>query len=214
MDLPVAAGIDEHRGIALAARARAFSGEAATQPTLREVEGQRQRQDEVVDQRMEPPLDPEVGREGEREDHRVRGDVAARVVADQQHRPLRGDPLQSAHVGAEVEGGEHPEAGQLLADVVGVAIVEVGSRDPGGDQVLDAVGGGQASHPLRDLTAQSHQTVAGRVPGFGPSSTCLAGPTPAGSADGVRGPPPRRSSRARPKPTTKIRAKEIPPTPR
>ena len=38
MDLPVAAGIDEHRGIALQGE-RAFSGEAATQPALSRSKG-------------------------------------------------------------------------------------------------------------------------------------------------------------------------------
>jgi hypothetical protein len=47
------------------------------------------------------------------------------VVAHQQHGPLLGDVLEAAHVGAEVQAREHPQAGKRLADVVGVALVEV-----------------------------------------------------------------------------------------
>ena len=54
--------------------------------------------------------------------------------------------------------------------------------------------------------------VAGRVPGL--RSFRAGVPAPAGFAVWRRGRPPSRSSRARPKPTTKISAKEIPPTPR
>ena len=75
---------------------------------------------------VEAPLDAEVGAEGEREHARVGREVAARVVADQQHRALLGDAVEAAHLGAEVEAGEHPQPRQRLADVVGVALVEVG----------------------------------------------------------------------------------------
>ena len=43
--------------------------------------------------------------------------------------PLGRDPVEPAHVGAEVEAREHPQARKRLADVVGVALVEVGLRD-------------------------------------------------------------------------------------
>ena len=42
--------------------------------------------------------------EGEGEDHRVRGDVAAGVVADQQHGAFRWDSLEAAHVRAACVG--------------------------------------------------------------------------------------------------------------
>ena len=79
-------------------------------------------------------LDAEVGVEGEREDERVGRQVAARVVADQQHRPVLGDAPHVAHVAAEPEAGEQPDQRQVLADVVGIAVVEVG-----GEPVLDAL---------------------------------------------------------------------------
>ena len=60
---------------------------------------------------------------------RVGRQVAARVVAHEQHRALGRDAVEPAHVGAEVEAREHPEARERLADVVGVALVEVGLRD-------------------------------------------------------------------------------------
>ena len=43
--------------------------------------------------------------------------------------PFRGDALEAAHLGAEVEAREQPQPGQRLADVVGVALVEVGLGD-------------------------------------------------------------------------------------
>ena len=150
MDLPVAARVDEHGGAALQRQPRVL-GRGGDAAGLAQIPGQRQRQDEVVDQRVEPPLDAEVGGEGEREDHRVRGDVAARVVADQQHRPLGRDPLQPAHVGAEVEGGEHPEPRQLLAQVVGVALVQVRHGDAVGDRLLDLLAGGELADAVHYL---------------------------------------------------------------
>ena len=60
---------------------------------------------------------------------RVGRQVAARVVAHEQRRALGGDAVEPAHLGAEVVAREHPQAGQGLADVVGVALVEVGFRD-------------------------------------------------------------------------------------
>ena len=78
---------------------------------------------------VEAALDAEVGAEREREDVRVGRQVAARVVADEQDRALRRDVVEAAHVGAEVEAREQPQPRQRLADVVGVALVEVGGRD-------------------------------------------------------------------------------------
>ena len=43
--------------------------------------------------------------------------------------PRLGDVPQAAHLAAEVQRRQQPQAGQLLADVVGVALVEVGGRD-------------------------------------------------------------------------------------
>ena len=107
----------------------AFSWLAATVPYLRRHRARPGHgEHEVVRELVEAPLDAEVGAEREREDVRVGREVAARVVADQQHRALLGDVLEAANVGAEVEAREHPEAGQRLADVVGVALVEVGRR--------------------------------------------------------------------------------------
>ena len=109
---------------------------------------------------MEAPLDAEVGGEGEREDSGVGRHVAARVVADQQHRALGGDVLEPAHVGAEVDAGEHPEAGQVLADVVGVALVEVGRRD--------------APAPARSLVAAPSRAATSGEIGDGCPRRCCA----------------------------------------
>ena len=59
---------------------------------------------------------------------RVGREVAARVVAHEQHRALLGDVLEAANLGAEVEARQHPQPRQRLADVVGIALVEVGRR--------------------------------------------------------------------------------------
>ncbi len=82
-------------------------------------------QHEVVGELMEAALDAEVGREREREDEGVRRHVAARMVTHEQHRARRRDPLEVAYLGPEVDAGEQPEPGELITDVVGVALVHV-----------------------------------------------------------------------------------------
>jgi hypothetical protein len=54
-----------------------------------------------VGELVELALDAEVGREGEREHRRVRRDVAARVVADEQHRAGVGDVAEPADLAPE-----------------------------------------------------------------------------------------------------------------
>ena len=99
---------------------------------------------------------------------RVRGEVAAGVVAHQQHRALLRDVLEPAHVGAEVEARQHPEAGQRLADVVGVALVEVRSRHA----PLSLLGhrGDQPARHLRERRRGAHRARRGarRRLGAGP----------------------------------------------
>jgi hypothetical protein len=51
------------------------------------------------------------------------------VIADQQHRPLGGNAVQATHVGPEIQRRQQPGSGQLLADIVRVALIEVGLRD-------------------------------------------------------------------------------------
>ncbi len=82
---------------------------------------------------VEGPLDAEVGGEGEREDDHLGGHVAAGVVADQQHRPLLGHVAEVADLGRGTRASTQPRERQVLADVVGVAVVEVGGRpsEPG-----------------------------------------------------------------------------------
>ncbi len=82
-------------------------------------------------QLVEAALNAEVGAEGQDEDEQVGGDHPAGVIADQQHRALPLDVVQPAHVSAEIEAGQRPQPGQRLANVVGVALVEIG----GGDEV-------------------------------------------------------------------------------
>jgi hypothetical protein len=90
-----------------------------------------------VGELVEGPLDAEVGVEGEGEDRGVGREVAARVVADEQHRPLLGDVPQAADLAAEVEARQQPQARQRLADVVRVALVEIGRRHAADDLARD-----------------------------------------------------------------------------
>ena len=78
---------------------------------------------------VEAPLDAEVGVEREGEYQRVGREVAAGVVADQQHGALGWDVLEALDLGPEVEAREQPHPRQRVADVVGVALVEVRLRD-------------------------------------------------------------------------------------
>ena len=82
-------------------------------PNLRRKPRPGHREHEVVGELVEGPLDAEVGAEGEREDARVGREVAARVVADEQDRPLLGDVAQPADLAAEAEAGQQPQAGQV-----------------------------------------------------------------------------------------------------
>ena len=107
-------------------------------PNLRRKPRPGHRHDEVVGERVERALDAEVRAEREREDAAVDGEVAAGVVADQQDRPLLGDVAQPADLAAEVQARQQPQRGQALADVVGVALVEVGGGDAPGDLAGDS----------------------------------------------------------------------------
>ena len=85
------------------------------------------REDQVVGELVEGALDAEVGAEGEREDGRVRGQVAAGVVAHQEHGAGLGNVAEPPDLAAEPQAGQQPEPRQALADVVGIALVEVGA---------------------------------------------------------------------------------------
>ena len=138
VDLAVAAGVDEHRGAAAQRRARVLR-RGGDGPVLAQEAEARHRQHQVVGQLVKRALDAEVGVERQREDGGVGRDVAARVVAHQQDRSVVGDVAQAPDLAAEVEAGQQPHPWQRLADVVGVARVEVGGRDA----LLDL--GGQAA---------------------------------------------------------------------
>ena len=111
-------------------------------------------------QLVEAPLDAEVGVEGEREHAGVGREVAAGVVAHQQHRALGRDALEAAHLAAEPEAGEQPQAGQRLADVVGIALVEVGLGHPRLDLARD---GAHRAADQRGGVARARQPPRGVV---------------------------------------------------
>ena len=62
---------------------------------------------------VEAALDAEVGREREREDGRVRRQVAAGVVADQKHRAGFRDVAQPPDLAPEPDAREQPETGSV-----------------------------------------------------------------------------------------------------
>jgi hypothetical protein len=128
MDLVVAARVDEHGG-PRAQRLLGVGRRGGHRAELAQEAQARHGEHEVVGELVEAPLDAEVGAEGGGEDRGVRGEVAARVVADEQHRALFRDVAQAADLAAEPEAREQPHARKGLADVVGVALVEVGGRD-------------------------------------------------------------------------------------
>ena len=94
------------------------------------------RHDEVVRELVERPLDAEVRAEREREHEGVGREIAAAVVADEQNRPVGRNPFEAADVGTEIQRRQQPQAGKLLADVVGVALIEVCLGNAGGHLVL------------------------------------------------------------------------------
>src|SRR4051794_21433289 len=138
VDLVVAAGVHEHGG-AGAQRLAGVLVRGGDGAVLAQERQPGHREHEVVGELVEGALDPEVGAEREREDAGVRGQVAARVVAHEQHRALLGHVAEPAHLGAEVQRGEQPQPREALPDVVGVALVEVGRGDAGPDELRDAL---------------------------------------------------------------------------
>ena len=97
-------------------------------------------------------LGAEVVVERLREDERVGDQRAARVVADEQHRPARRDVLQPAHIGAEPDVRHDAQRGERARDVLGVTQLErVGGRRPAREMArvggVGDVGRYGAEHP-------------------------------------------------------------------
>jgi hypothetical protein len=74
-----------------------------------------------------------------------------KVVSDQQHRALFRDVPEPPHLGTEVEARQHPQPGEALTDVVGVALVQVRARDPALPSVRHRRGeaAGERAQPMR-----------------------------------------------------------------
>ena len=62
--------------------------------------------------------------------------------------------MQSTNVGPEVQRGEHPKAGQLVSDVVRVALVQIGLGNPG-DDLLPG--------PFKDVRHTRHNSTLAQV---------------------------------------------------
>jgi hypothetical protein len=60
------------------------------------------------------------------------------VVADEQHRPVLGHVAEPAHLAPEPDARQQPQPRKVVADVVGVALVEVGDGKPARDLTGDA----------------------------------------------------------------------------
>ena len=150
--LVVAARIDEQRG---AARERAphVLRRGRHRPVRREHgPDARHLEHEVVRELEERALGAEVVVERLREDERVGDERAARVVADEQHRPARRDVLQPAHIGAEPDVRHDAQRGERARDVLGVTQLErVGGRRPAREMArvggVSDVGRYGAEHP-------------------------------------------------------------------
>ena len=110
--LVVAAGVDQQRrtGFQCQPGVLGVGGDGAelAQPAQR-----RRGDDEVVGQLIERSFDAEVRAEREGEDEGVGRHVAAAVVADEQNRPVGGDPVEVLDVGPEVQRRQQPGHGQL-----------------------------------------------------------------------------------------------------
>ena len=65
--------------------------------------------------------------------------------------------MQSTNVGPEVQGGEQPQAGQLVSDVVRVALVQIRLGDPG-DDLLPG--------PFKDVRHTRHSSTLAQVGQF------------------------------------------------
>ena len=154
--LVVAARIHQHGGAGLKGQPGVFGtgrhGAELAEPAQHRVDG-----DKVVRELVERPLDTKVGAERQGEHEAVRGNVAAAVVAHQQHRPFRRNAMQSTNVGPEVQGGEHPHAWQLVSDVVRVTLVQIRLGDPG-DDLLPG--------PFNDVRHTRHSSTLAQVGRF------------------------------------------------
>jgi hypothetical protein len=148
----VAARVDEERRAGLE-RAPTVLVRGRQRPVLaqeRRERGQPHRQ--VVSELVERTLGAEVGVEGVGEGEGVDDQGAAGVVSDQQHRPLGRDPLQAAHLGAEVDVGRQPVGRKRGADELGIArrqrvvvalAAQIGHRRTGGRPRRPQLVGGQ-----------------------------------------------------------------------
>ena len=122
--LVVAARIDEQRGAARERVAHVF-WRGGHRPVRREHGPDAGHlEHEVVRELEELAVRAEVVRERLREDERVGDQGAARVVADEQHRPAWRDVLQPAHIGAEPDVRHDAQRGQRARDVLGVTQLE------------------------------------------------------------------------------------------
>jgi hypothetical protein len=125
----------------------------------------RRGEDQVVGEGVKAALDPEIGVEGEGEDRRVRGQVAPGVVADQERRSVLRDPADVPDLSPEPDARQQPGERQVVADVVGIAIVEIGGQ-PAPDLAGDP-GDRTGERPGEGLQPLARGTGVGAVPRLG-----------------------------------------------
>ena len=120
MRLDVPSGIDENAVPALEGELRGCGTRRNDAPATRQLPYDRPRRDERVSQCVDGSLDPEVSVERKHENHAVGSHVAARMVADDEHRTCFRDVVQTLDLGPKVRRREQPHPGKLIADEIGV----------------------------------------------------------------------------------------------
>lgn len=95
--------------------------------------------DQVVRELEERPFHTEIRTERQGEHECVRRDISATVIPDQQNGLVGRNAVQPPDVGPEVQRGEHPQAGQPITDVIGVAMVQVCLRHARNDLLTGPV---------------------------------------------------------------------------
>src|SRR5438309_6015288 len=150
--LNVPAGINQDAGTALQRFIRILAcgrdGAEGAQKTADHREGHCRR----VRQRVERSLSTEVGGEGHAEDERIGDVVAAAVIADQERGADLGNVLETVDAGPEVGAGNEPGEGQVLANVVRVALLEAAAGQAVEDAASKAVGRERVGAPVIILT--------------------------------------------------------------
>ena len=161
-----------------AAPARRCACEAATVPNFRRKPRPGQLRARGCGRAGRSAARPRSTCEGEREDLVSGVRLPPEWLPTSRTGPVLGDVAQPADLAAEVEAREQPQAREVLADVVGVALVEVG----GGDPRLP----GQPRPPRPIRAGRSRAAAPGRPRRAGGARALIAGLATVARAVGAR----------------------------